>query len=320
MRFEDLALALIYRMNRWGDINHFGKKGKDSGIDIKAVEILENGKKRNHCFQCKRYIKLTKAQLKIIMDDFVKQNDMLPDKYYLVIGCNISKQLIEYFQAYAKEKGISSSAIWTASILETMLYAEHHDLLFAYFGVSLTHQRNEKKQTVRRNISLKHKMHRDFQSPVNEWKRDPQTGFIDDRSKFICSEILIRSIDDVFYPENKLIDGMHYGYGKYGLFNFYHNGLIVAKHWVKVKISPHKDEVIDQGDTTVPFEAKALTLGYIPYANIVDYDIDGDEYYRCPHLFCDFAYGFDPFEYTKYAVEYEGGFFHHYSDDEVEVL
>lgn len=43
MRFEDLALSMVYRLNRWEVIHHFGRSGNDDGIDIQAVEELENG-------------------------------------------------------------------------------------------------------------------------------------------------------------------------------------------------------------------------------------------------------------------------------------
>lgn len=57
IRFEELILAMVYRMRRWDKLDHFGKKGSDDGIDIRAVELLENGKSNTYYFQCKRYKK-----------------------------------------------------------------------------------------------------------------------------------------------------------------------------------------------------------------------------------------------------------------------
>ena len=44
-RFEMLVMNMVYRMRRWEHIEHFGAAGSDDGIDIQAVEVLENGKK-----------------------------------------------------------------------------------------------------------------------------------------------------------------------------------------------------------------------------------------------------------------------------------
>lgn len=41
---------------------------------------------------------------------------------------------------------------------------------------------------------------------------------------------------------------------------------------------------------------KVIKVGQINFADIVDYDIDGDEYYICPHLFCRFKNKGTPFE------------------------
>lgn len=51
-RFEVLTLQIIYRMRRWEQLDHFGIAGSDDGIDINAVELLENGKRNRHHFQC----------------------------------------------------------------------------------------------------------------------------------------------------------------------------------------------------------------------------------------------------------------------------
>src|SRR5262249_46649642 len=46
---------------------------------------------------------------------------------------------------------------------------------------------------------------------------------------------------------------------------------------------------------------KMFLLGQIPYRNIVDYDLLGDEYHGQPHLFCLFADGGRPYEHLRYA-------------------
>lgn len=137
IRFEELILSMVYRQNRWYTINHFGKKGSDDGIDIEATEMLENGKirKYHYHYQCKRYNKISKSQLKKIVDDYLKKNTLIPEKYFLILACPLTKANIDYFRIYAESCGFKSVDIWTNSVIEAMIYSDYHDLLFAYFGI-----------------------------------------------------------------------------------------------------------------------------------------------------------------------------------------
>lgn len=53
IRFEELILSIVYRMKKWYKLDHFGKMGMDSGIDIKAIEKNESGRDSVYFFQCK---------------------------------------------------------------------------------------------------------------------------------------------------------------------------------------------------------------------------------------------------------------------------
>lgn len=106
IRFEELILAMVYRMRRWDKLDHFGKKGSDDGIDIRAIEQLENGKSNTYYFQCKRYKKVSNTILKGIIDDYIMKNDFVPQFYILVISCALTKKQIEYFERYCDDKGL----------------------------------------------------------------------------------------------------------------------------------------------------------------------------------------------------------------------
>lgn len=312
IRFEELILGMVYRSYRWESINHFGKKGSDDGIDIEAVERLENGKLRKYHYQCKRYNRLSKSQLKKIIDDYLMKNPYLPDKYILVVSCSLSKTNIDYLCEYAMSQGLSYVDVWTSSVIETKLYSDYHDLLFSYFGISLSSKRNDIIATVRRNISLKHKMKRDFYKDQKERNPDVRERICKPYENFICNHILIRSIDDVCYPENNLLVGGHYAYQKSKIYNFYHNGIIVfASALVKeIVVKRHIDD-----NSYEPEKILAYEFGYLPYNNIIDYDIDGDEFYQFPHLFCDFSGRDHPYEFIRYAEENEGEFWILQDDD-----
>lgn len=322
IRFEELILSVVYRMARWETIYHFGKKGSDDGIDISATEILENNKQRTHHFQCKKYKRLGITQLKKTIDEFTTKNSAMPDKYILVVACDLTKKSIDLFFSYAKSKGFQAVDVWTKSVIEARLYAEYHDLLFAYFGISLTKQRNDRIASVRRHISLKHKMHHDFikQRSDRDTERERKLSF--SMEKFKYKEILVRSIDDTSYPNNKLLPQGHYGYQNAPIYDFYYNGIAVFTYpyWQDIIVRKNHLHDDESGNNAEIETIRVAVIGYIPYNNIIDYDLDGDEFYMKPHVFCDYTNGDNPYEFFRYAIENERGYFVLDDDDIVEVV
>jgi hypothetical protein len=55
-------------------------------------------------------------------------------------------------------------------------------------------------------------------------------------------------------------------------------------------------------DTTQFQEIKIWHLDKIPWRNIRLYDLDGDEYYNIPHIWCAFANGQGPYEGIQFAM------------------
>lgn len=311
IRFEDLCLSMIYRMLRWKDINHFGKKGSDDGIDIQATEALENDKERTWHFQCKRYLQFNKSDGKNVVDNIVSKNSVLPDNIVLIVSCDLRKRNIEYIKSYSKENGIKNAFIWTSSIIEAKLYSEYHDLLFSYFGVNLSIEKKNRISTVRRNVELKKEMHKDFLKSgfsieeIRELINKPH-------KKFISSEFLIRSVDDIHYPANIPDEFGNYPWFKVEAHKFYHNGLYVVTGIVTIvydsenrwEIKTDKHEgLIKKGLLN---KSNVVEISKLPFENIITYDIDGDEYYMYPHIYCDFSFMGNPFEGKDYLVTKNG--------------
>lgn len=186
--------------------------------------------------------------------------------------------------------------------METKLYAEYHDLLFSYFGVSLSASKQNKIATVRRNIKLKQKMRVDF---LNE-SRNPHETIKKPYKKFKYSELIIRSIDDTEYPDIDLGTIGISPWFKVETYDFYHNGIEVILAVRKLVINeegywdiiPHEGN--EMGEKNSVFTA--FEIGRIPYENIIDYDLDGDEYYNFPHMYCDFKNSGMPYEEFVYSL------------------
>ena len=314
IRFESLILAMIFNTRRWIKLDHLGAQGSDDGIDIRAEELLENGKHETYYFQCKCYQKIHFGALKKIVDDFLSVNTMIPDFYIIVLGCNVSKAVMDKFDDYCKKAGFRSVAIWTASFLEAKLYAQHHDLLFAYFGVNLTEQRTNRIGAIRRNVAMKKRMHQDFIKPYSPKDRISHIERIDKPwIKFRHSEVLIRSIHDKSYPDNTLMNQDYSGYFKAEVYDFYHNGLMVRAHPYVATATVRFEDYHKPGTYTTS-DVKVELLGCIPFDSIIEYDIDGDEYYPYPHLYCDFIHTTDPYEKIVYM---DSDTNYKYRDDEI---
>ena len=326
-RFESLILGMVFKWRRWETINHTGVAGNDGGVDIEAVELLEDGRPCVYHFQCKRYRKLSVATIKKILNDYCDKNPIKADKYVLVTACPLSESCLNEFKIHAKPKGFASVAAWTKPELETMLFTQYYDLLYIFFGVSVVKERSNRISTVRRKISLKHKMEKDFLLSLKEWQdkyREKYAGedwrtyrLKNPHTKFISSNILIRSIDDTAYPDvDKSLPRRHDGFVKAGIFDFYHNGLAVYTfpYWQDIIVRRQRG---GEGEGFLFQPVRAAVLGHIPFSNIIDYDIDGDGYYTYPHVFCDYANGVDPFECIRYAVETDVGNYNILEDHEV---
>jgi hypothetical protein len=256
-----------------------------------------------------------------VVDEAVKTGVKPPDVLLLMVSCDVTKRNSEFFIEYATKKGVAQPLVWAASILEAKLYSEYHDLLFAYFGVSLAAERRDRVATVRRNISLANRMRKDFLLPAfdaEEEMREPSV-------KFRWQRVLIRSIDDNSYP---LLVEQAVGISpwfKINLYDFYHNGLeVLFGHVDGIFTEGGKWDVLERGDSRrgkYP-QTKFHEIGRIPFENIIDYDLHVNEFGDGPHIYCDYRSNGQPYEDIVYSTVSEpdghGGFTYNYRLDNVD--
>jgi Restriction endonuclease len=314
-RFEDLAMQIVYKLHKWEDINHDGRSGDDDGVDIRAVERLDDGSLRYWFVQCKRYKTIAWAGLKKAVDEALKKSKSIPDVLLVVVGCDVSQKARESYVNYANGKGVANAYIWTASTLEAKLYSDCPDLLFAFFGISIAKRERSRESSVKRNLTMKRRLKRIF----------------NDRN--LPYPVIIRSIDDEKYPT---VDadpplGRMSSWVRLGLYGFYHGGIEVSSgvsgfayviisreaqpwHSPWAIVDTHKEGIpyvgedqedencfsgyrfYDYIDKNSYIVCKARWMWRIPYKNIIECDDDGDEDYSEPHLFCHFVYEGEPYE------------------------
>ena len=128
-------------------------------------------------------------------------------------------------------------------------------------------------------------------------------------AKFRISNVVIRSLDDRVYPEIDETPGIS-SWFRLEPFDFYHNGLEVILNLRHGVIdSAGRWDFVEYGvevDAELFREIKVWVIGQIPFHFIRAYDLDGDEHYRDPHLYCLYGDHGQPYEAIRYAICTDG--------------
>jgi hypothetical protein len=149
---------------------------------------------------------------------------------------------------------------------------------------------------VRRNLALKKRIQRDF---LSHTRVNPATGVRRPFDKFSYSAVIVHSIENDTYPEST--DSLQVStWFKVELWDLYFGG-------IEVIVSAKAGVMDEQGNwAMLPYgqefdedryhRVTILAIGRIPWRNIVEYDLGGDEYYNLPHVFCEFSNDGMPYE------------------------
>jgi len=281
-------------------VRHYGRTGSDDGVDIFAIENIEDGTQRTWLTQCKRFAKITQADLKKAVDKALKNEPDVPDVFLLIVSCDVGRKAHEAYVKHAKSKGIAYAYLWSQSVIEAKLYSERPDLLFSYFGIQLASEARKREQSLKGNLALKRRIQKELLTA-----RVEQKDFLKLPNKRFCSsEAIIHSIDDDSYPDtHDPEEGLISGWFKLEFWNNYYNGIefitgirLIAERDGRWTIIPSERE--EAGIET----HRAWEIGRIPFRNIVDIDVGGDEFYPFPHIYCRFAEAGMPYEEFVYRL------------------
>ncbi|CAI2505372.1 Uncharacterised protein [Serratia proteamaculans] len=199
-RFEDLIRQLIYDFRVWGRLEATGRSGADEGFDARGIEsvnppndidsdnsVSDNDNERVWLIQCKREKSITPQKLISHLKEIKLIDNPQLHGVIFAASCDFSKKTRDVFHTWAKENGISESIIWGKAELEDALFQSKNDnLLFAYFGISLSIRRKNLASQVKYDISVKKKLKSCLSIGRDLIIRDP-------------------SLDDYPFSNNKLI-------------------------------------------------------------------------------------------------------------------
>jgi hypothetical protein len=139
------------------------------------------------------------------------------------------------------------------------------------------------------------------------WKAEFESRMPDIRREGIDPEIIIRDMKRVdSYPhiiEKK--KGISPWF-RVGLMALYYKGIQVGLRWGELTFDEEEDQWRYTNYDAGEKGKKAILIGFIPYESIENVDWVGDEYYRCPHIYCYFdVRRKEPYERLVFCEERE---------------
>jgi hypothetical protein len=170
------------------------------------------------------------------------------------------------------------------------------------------------EQELKRNHQLRDELTKAFLKGSAERMAFPVDG--PQYQKFAESEFIVHRLEDTTYPNFDDSPGIS-GWFKLEVFDLYFNGIegilnieyvLVSEFTRSWSLLPEKRK--EEEFPTGFWPVKVFKTGRIPWRNIRHYDLKGDEYQRCPHLYCLYADNGMPYEGFEYYRISEGRSYH----------
>jgi hypothetical protein len=292
--FEDAICELFNSLESTNTFKRFGRNGhKQKGIDIFSPD-------KDFVIQCKKKdlsrkeISLKKELLDEIEADVnrvINQNLKIKFKrLYFTSTFKDHPDIDEYCEALKDELRVEFEIIyWGWDTLESK-FLGNKKLIEKYWPNFVITQ-NSREDELKFKVSLKKQIEKDF----GDWlKYAPE-------NRKRNSKMILRAFDSSQYPESNEPDE----HGEYSWFgaeikSLYHKGMefVIGIKNIQVFDDYSWDFITEAKPTGKVI--KVAKVGQINFSNIVEYDIKGDEYYICPHIYCKFIYKGSPFENVYY--------------------
>lgn len=326
-RFEDLVRGLLHGYRDWQRIEATGRGGSDDGFDIRAYErtvIVERADTEDDedreqaivaegnlwMIQCKREKRLSAARIVAIIDEAVRR-EAPPYGYVLAAPVNFTKRSYDAFRTALIDRGVTEFQLLGRAELEDMLYQPKNDqVLFTFFGISLTSRKRSRVTDIRATVSTKNKLFKILGG------NGPSSGF--------STDVLVRDTDDTCYPDEDAapdfkikpawrayvahehhVDGVCFHVGRhYAYFDAQKKtwDFIQQPNRARPSLDEEQDPEVRSKDQIARERAQDLwnhlpswqraeyvVDGLITYGRVDFVDREGDQKYPMPHLYVRFG-------------------------------
>ncbi len=277
--------------------------------------------------QGKREKSITPAKLRAIIKHDV-DGTQPPYGYILAAATNVSKKTYDVFRDELRKKGVKEYYFWGKDHLEDQLaLPENDEILFTFFGISLSPRRRTRTSKIKFIINSKNKMLKMLfakEDSLDQGLRHPKS-------------MLLRDIKDQHYPDRDQYKDFEkrQQWEEHEAVQLTPNGVIFKVREWYAYIDTHKREwdftkavdlmhrshdldkankqrnqdfgkIVEHYWRHLPrrCQAKLEVYGCVKYEDMLIIDEKGDPYFAMPHLFIDFGDKEGPFAYTHANLLY----------------
>ncbi|SDE84811.1 hypothetical protein SAMN05216464_11037 [Mucilaginibacter pineti] len=290
--FESLICDLFNENTDIPSYKLFGKNGHQQ----KGIDIFSNHQRS--VIQCKlkdltRNRALLKREFFADVEDTINklmehQPTLSYDTLYIVTTLSEDPDFDEYCEAIRLEKGFQPTIIfWGWESIQKKL-AKTKNTIKTYYP-NFAHYAAQREDLIKYRVEMKQKIERDFGLWLN----------FDTGKRTRNSKMIIHSVDDQHYPQhvyNTYEEPQWFGAE---ISRLSHNGLGFVTGIVNIYL--FRD---GQWTSEMPLEEamtiKTARIEVVAFEDIVQYDLNGDEHYPCPHFYCKFNHSGRPFVETYY--------------------
>lgn len=170
---------------------------------------------------------------------------------------------------------------------------DHPNLIQKYYSkFNLTDYYNSVEKQIKHKLEIKRRFEQDFNG-------------------IHLKRVIIKRSTQTDYPvANKTPKGQINNWFRANLWNYYHNGIevIVSSNYKIIEDKDGNWDILDFRDSRKNKYSNIksiLWIGQIPYSNIIDFDLEGDDIYNEPHVYCHFRNNGEPYEGFEYLEKLE---------------
>lgn len=179
----------------------------------------------------------------------------------------------------------------------TLTYSALKDLAKLIFGT--------KGKDIAAIVEHRSKMKRMFEAQMG-----PEGEFRQERDVIIRDARRLDSYPDINDKSKRISPWF-----KVGFLGLYHRGILVGLSYEGIKWDDVHQAWRYQNYPEEEADLTAAVVGKIPFDDIIEVDLEGDEYYRIPHFFCRFSqFKKQPYEAVVFSEIHEGTHKRFYSD------
>lgn len=323
-RFEDLVRQLAYDFRNWRRLEATGRAGSDDGFDARGLEIVpldapvssdeevegeaeigESAADRLWLIQCKRERRISPKKLEQYLGEIALSPDERLHGIIFAAACDFSKRTHDVFLAWCRANGIAEAILWGKGEIEDMLFQPKNDnLLFAYFGISLSIRRRNQATQIRADIATKRKLKRTvLHSSAEVLVRDPAA----DKYPYVAEG---KRPDNwwVYRPEELTHAGLSLSIAWYYAYIDPETGAWDAADTVNASHSRHRWRIKDEKREELEAKARLAwdllpeenrgwlkVSGIVPLKDIVAIDEFGDDMFDGVHIYVPFQGDLGPF-------------------------